>query len=360
MLSSPFRSPPPDEAALDRLHRVFAPPPPDVSPPAAWPTDPDAPFLSLFPEHVRSAGPANQFPEHMRPADPVDRSPEHMRPADPADRVPARVWPALPADRLPSDDFPGGLSRPDLALRRLPEAAPEPGRVRAGAKHRWDPARAGAEAAGSGEDNAASPLPGRAAFDPGRRGLRALAAVAALVVAIAAYLAWQARPTAEPAPEPEPAVVSGAPRPSVPASPVSLVVAVTGRVRKPGLVWLPPGSRVADAIEAAGGVLPDTDLSTVNLARKVTDGELVAVAVPGLPAAGAPDAGGGGAAAGPVNLNTATLGQLDALPGVGPVLAQRILDHRARHGAFRGVGDLRQVEGIGDAKFAQLKDLVTV
>ncbi|MEV4412608.1 ComEA family DNA-binding protein [Catellatospora sp. NPDC049609] len=205
-----------------------------------------------------------------------------------------------------------------------------------------------------------SALPGRGAFDPGRRGLRALAAVAALVVAIAAYLAWQARPSTEPAPEPA-VVQPDAPRPSAQASPQSLVVAVTGRVRKPGLVRLPPGARVADAIEAAGGVLPDTDLSAVNLARKVTDGELIAVAVPGLPAAGAAgDTGNGAAAGGPVNLNTATLAQLDALPGVGPVLAQRILDYRARHGEFRSVGDLRQVEGIGESKFAQLKDLVTV
>lgn len=202
-------------------------------------------------------------------------------------------------------------------------------------------------------------LPGRGAFDPGRRGLRALAAVAALVVAIAAYLAWQARPSAEPVPEPA-AVAPDAPRPSVVSSPQSLVVAVTGRVRKPGLVRLAPGARVADAIEAAGGVLPDTDLSAVNLARKVADGELIAVAVPGLPAAGEVGGDGGPAAGGLVNLNTATLAQLDALPGVGPVLAQRILDHRARHGEFRGVGDLRQVEGIGESKYAQLKDLVTV
>ncbi|WP_212845520.1 ComEA family DNA-binding protein [Catellatospora sp. IY07-71] len=218
---------------------------------------------------------------------------------------------------------------------------------------------------GSGRvENAADPappsaLPGRGAFDPGRRGLRALAAVAALVVALAAYLAWQARPARDPVPEPA-VVVPDAPRPSAQASPQALVVAVTGRVRKPGLVRLPPGSRVADAIEAAGGVLPGTDLSTVNLARKVTDGELIAVAVPGLPAAGAPGGDGGPATGGLVNLNTATLAQLDALPGVGPVLAQRILDHRARHGEFRTIGDLRQVEGIGESKFAQLKDLVTV
>jgi competence protein ComEA len=142
-----------------------------------------------------------------------------------------------------------------------------------------------------------------------------------------------------------------------PSAPALLVVAVTGRVRRPGLVRLAAGARVADAIEAAGGVLPGTDLSAVNVARKVVDGELIAIAVPGLPAAGAPAQAGGSAQ---VNLNTATLAQLDALPGVGPVLAQRILDHRARHGDFRSVSDLRQVEGIGEAKYEQLKDLVVV
>jgi competence protein ComEA len=140
------------------------------------------------------------------------------------------------------------------------------------------------------------------------------------------------------------------------------VVAVAGKVRRPGLVRLPPGARVADAIEAAGGLLPGTDLATVNLARKVADGELIVVGVP----APAPPAAGSAGPAGPaapgdkVNLNTATLAQLDTLPGVGPVLAQRILGYRTNHGGFRSVTDLRQVDGIGDSRFEQLKDLVTV
>jgi len=135
-------------------------------------------------------------------------------------------------------------------------------------------------------------------------------------------------------------------------------------VRKPGLVRLPAGARVADAIEAAGGVLPDTDLSFVNLARKVVDGELIVVGVtppPGVagPAGGAAGTPPGGPAA-LVNLNTASLAELQTLPGIGAVLAQRILDYRTKHGQFRSVDELRQVEGIGDAKFAQLKDRVTV
>jgi competence protein ComEA len=214
-------------------------------------------------------------------------------------------------------------------------------------------------AAQTGPPALSKPLPGVGAFDPGRRGLKALAVVAALVVAVAAYLAWQARPQAEAVPSV--VVDSGAPAGPAggsPSAPAVLVVAVTGRVKQPGLVRVPAGSRVADAIDAAGGVLPGTDLSAVNLARKVSDGELIAIGVPGVPAAG-----GAGDVAGPgskVNLNTATLAQLDALPGVGPVLAQRILDYRTRRGAFKSVGDLRQVEGIGDSKFEQIKDLVTV
>ncbi|HYN92893.1 MAG TPA: ComEA family DNA-binding protein, partial [Pilimelia sp.] len=144
-----------------------------------------------------------------------------------------------------------------------------------------------------------------------------------------------------------------------------LVVAVTGKVHRPGLVRLPPGARVADAVEAAGGLRAGADVQFLNLARKVSDGELIAVGVtppPGvaLPGGAAPAARTAGGPPGKVNLNTATLAELDALPGVGPVLAQRILDHRARDGAYRAVSDLREVDGIGEARFEQLRDLVTV
>jgi competence protein ComEA len=102
----------------------------------------------------------------------------------------------------------------------------------------------------------------------------------------------------------------------------------------------------------------------LNLARKLTDGELVAVGVPGAPAGGGEAPTGGdpaaGGAAGPVDLNTATLAQLDTLPGVGPVLAQRILDWRTAHGQFASVDQLGDVPGIGESRMAQLRDLVTV
>ncbi len=185
-----------------------------------------------------------------------------------------------------------------------------------------------------------------AAFDPGRRGVRALAIVAAVVVCVAAFFAWRARPHATPVPT---AVASTSIAPSVPAT---VVVAVNGRVRKPGLVRLASGSRVADAIDAAGGVLPDTDLTSLNLARKVVDGELIVVGAPPVPAAGAPG--------GQINLNTATLAELQMLPGIGAVLAQRILDYRTAHGQFQSVNELRQIDGIGTATFDKLKDKVTV
>ncbi|WP_442929916.1 helix-hairpin-helix domain-containing protein [Micromonospora sp. WMMC241] len=219
-----------------------------------------------------------------------------------------------------------------------------------------------------------SRLPGPGAFDPGRRGVRALAAVAALVVLVAAVWAWRSRPTAEPvrpvapageAPAGAATQAAGVVTEAAPAASTGqVVVAVAGKVRRPGLVRLPAGARLADAVEAAGGALPGVDVALLNPARKVTDGELILVGVtaPPGPVAPGPAAGGapGGPAAGPVNLNTATLAQLDALPGVGPVLAQRILDHREQHGGFRSVSDLRQVEGIGDARYEQLKELVTV
>jgi competence protein ComEA len=162
-----------------------------------------------------------------------------------------------------------------------------------------------------------------------------------VVVLGAAYFVWQARPRAEPVVAPAVSAAS--------AMPVQLVVAVSGHVVRPGLVRLPVGARVADAIEAAGGVLPGTDLSTVNLARKLTDGELIAVGV---------DAGS--TPGGKVNLNSASLAQLDSLPGVGPVLAQRIIDFRTKHGGFHSINDLRQVDGIGEETFARLKELVTL
>jgi competence protein ComEA len=195
-----------------------------------------------------------------------------------------------------------------------------------------------------------------AALDPGRRAVRALGVLAVVVTVVVGFLVWRARPQAEPVVDTAASAVTATAAPSAPG----IVVAVTGRVQRPGLVRLPHGARVADAIEAAGGVLPGTDLGYLNLARKVVDGELLAIGVsppPGVPGAGATP---GGTAGGLINLNTATVAELDTLPGVGPVLAQRIVDHRTRTGGFKSVDELRKIEGVGDARFEQIKDLVTV
>ncbi|MEU4626092.1 ComEA family DNA-binding protein [Actinoplanes sp. NPDC023801] len=193
------------------------------------------------------------------------------------------------------------------------------------------------------------------AFDPGRPGVRAMAAVAVVVVLVAAFLAWRSRPRVDPIAA---GSVSVAPSPGPghgPGAGAEIVVAVGGKVRKPGLVRLAPGARVADALTAAGGAEPGVDVAMLNLARKVVDGELIMVGAAAPSGQSAPGASGG-----LVNLNTATLAELDTLPGVGPVLAQRILDARDAQGGFRGISDLRKVEGIGDSRYEQLKELVTV
>jgi competence protein ComEA len=146
----------------------------------------------------------------------------------------------------------------------------------------------------------------------------------------------------------------------------AIVVHVAGAVATPGVVELPPGSRVIDAVEAAGGAVADADLDRLNLAAKVADGERVLVqrvgdpasaAAGGEPTAGSEDAG---SAPGLVNLNTATQRDLEELPGIGPVLAGAIVDERERRGGFRSVQELRDVDGIGEKRFADLADLVTV
>ncbi|MEK6275024.1 MAG: helix-hairpin-helix domain-containing protein [Actinomycetota bacterium] len=132
-----------------------------------------------------------------------------------------------------------------------------------------------------------------------------------------------------------------------------LVVHVVGAVHRPGLYHLSQGSRVADAVKRAGGSTRRADLSLVNLAAPLADG--IQVVVPVKAAAG--EAGATAATQGPVHLNIATLEQLDALPGVGPVTAQKILDYRQKNGAFTSVEDLDAIPGIGPARIEQLRDV---
>lgn len=145
----------------------------------------------------------------------------------------------------------------------------------------------------------------------------------------------------------------------------AVVVHVVGQVLAPGVVDLPAGSRVAEAIDAAGGAAPEADLGAVNLARVVTDGEQIHVPRPGEAAPAPPVADGGGAAPGEgdpelVDLNTADVAALDELPGIGPVLAARIVEWREANGPFGSVEDLGEVTGIGPSLLADLRPRVRV
>lgn len=240
------------------------------------------------------------------------------------------------------------------------------------------------------------PAPGWRAklrWDPGRRGLIALGL--AVVVIVAATGWWLAAahpaalpinavgdgpagtPTASGAPSAigQPTVGTASPLPAVTPEPpavasasASVVVDIAGKVRRPGVYTLPTGARVYDALRAAGGVRRHAGTLALNLAAPLLDGEQIvvgapAVAVPtaaGLPPVNVASSGAATGSTAPVDLNTATLDQLEALPGVGPVLGQNILDWRAAHRQFTSVDQLRDVSGIGDVRLAQLRPLVTV
>lgn len=195
-----------------------------------------------------------------------------------------------------------------------------------------------------------------------RRSMRAVVALVCAAGLIAGWMWWQGRPRA----------VAMAPTLTASGSPVAgtdpaagvvggdvvggeVVVHVLGAVRRPGLLRLPAGARVDDAIKAAGGVRTPKALASVNLARALVDGEQIVVAADGAPAQGE------GAGAGPgVGLNSASASDFESLPGVGPVLAQRIVDWRTANGSFRSIDELGEVAGIGDSILEQLRPLVHV
>lgn len=160
------------------------------------------------------------------------------------------------------------------------------------------------------------------------------------------------------APEASTAVSSSGP--SIGGTPATITVHAAGAVARPGIYALPAAARVADLVAAAGGAAPEADLDQVNLAAKVADAERVYLPRKGEPPPPAEGAAAGGQPAGPLDLNTATPDQLDALPGVGPATAQAILQFRSRNGRFRSVDDLLDVRGIGPAKLEVLRPLVKV
>ncbi|KOG63347.1 hypothetical protein ADK77_24225 [Streptomyces antibioticus] len=207
-----------------------------------------------------------------------------------------------------------------------------------------------------------------------RRGVVALAVVLVAAAVFAVQHFWAGRPQEVSAPQ----VVrdqapfgkkgegaTAAPAVGTSATPgAEIVVDISGKVRKPGIRRLPAGARVADALRAAGGVRPGVSTEGLNRARFLVDGEQVVVGTPAgaaaqpAPAAGPLTGSTGTGPPAPVSLNTATAEQLDTLPGVGPVLAQHIIDYRTQHGGFRSVDELREVNGIGDRRFTDLRDLV--
>lgn len=180
-----------------------------------------------------------------------------------------------------------------------------------------------------------------------------LVGVAVLVAAVGlsvTILSW---------PESEPAATAPVTAPAASeAAPKTIVVSVAGAVKEPGIVELPEGSRVADAIEAAGGLADGAELGFLNLARVVADGDLVAV--PEAGSSQAPSTGGGQSGGGLVNINVAGAEELDALNGIGPVLAERIIAYREANGSFQSVDELSEVSGIGSALLEQLREQVTL
>ncbi|MFG1792361.1 helix-hairpin-helix domain-containing protein [Nocardia sp. NPDC049149] len=232
-------------------------------------------------------------------------------------------------------------------------------------------------------------------FDPGRRGVRTLLVVGVVATVVAGVVVFRERPVALPVPPlaavpttttpaaaklssalPSAAAAPGAtPQPHAAAPPATeLVISVVGLVQHTGLVRLPAGSRVADALTAAGGPQPGADLTGLNMAQPLIDGDQVLVGPPGqtpgpprlgsttINATGRPTTHPSGPATPPgrVNLNAATESELDALPGVGPITAKAIITWRTSHGRFTDITQLGQVDGIGPARLARLRDLVQI
>lgn len=249
--------------------------------------------------------------------------------------------------------------RPGRAEVPVPVAVPFPGRhARARGDRGWGRLTAALE------DKVPPAFAARVSLRPPH-----VVALAVLLLAAVAATAWWTSaatpdavpvPVAEVSPGPEPvATPERSVAAGVPGAAADVVVDVAGKVRRPGVATLPAGSRVIDALKRAGGARHGVDLSTLNLARVLVDGEQILVGetpVGGLAGAVPPASG----SATLVNLNTSTLDQLDALPGVGPVTARKILDWRTAHGRFSTVDELLEVDGIGAKTFAEIAPHVTL
>ncbi|MDO8145363.1 MULTISPECIES: helix-hairpin-helix domain-containing protein [unclassified Isoptericola] len=285
--------------------------------------------------------------------------------------------PDLPDDRL--DPAAGRREALRAALATPPDTAAPDELVERLRSRRSAGHVAAAYSAAHGHPVDLEPAPGRSRWALAGPAGTAAAAVLLLVAVIAAAVALWPRETLEPLPVPAATAAPAAPvapggdgssdRTDPAAAPPpgaddpgpAVVVHVIGQVAAPGLVTVPAGSRVADAVEAAGGAGPEADLTALNLARPVVDGEQVHVPAPGEePLVADPPAGGSGADAGPVPLNTADAVALTALPGVGPVLADRIVAWRDEHGPFSRLDELTEVSGIGPVLLEGLRDRVVL
>lgn len=234
----------------------------------------------------------------------------------------------------------------DLGRIQAAVVVPEPGR------------HARASAAASGRVQA---LRDRIPWSPAYLGV--VAVLAAVGLAVVAWSVLHAAPeqiVAPPSGAATPMLVAATPTAAAVGA-REVVIDVAGKVRRPGVATLPPGSRVVDAIRHAGGARRGVDLSSLNLARLLVDGEQILVGVPAAPgaAAGAVSSSAPGPGA-LVNLNTATPDQLDGLPGVGPVTAGKIVDWRTEHGSFTSVDELLDVDGIGTKTLEELAPHVTL
>ena len=177
-----------------------------------------------------------------------------------------------------------------------------------------------------------------------------------LTVGIAGFYFLNSRPSMQPALAPD--LTQGMVQEKFSESPVDLIINVAGKVNNPGVYQLPQGSRVIDAIKAAGNQRNGVDISDINLARILVDGEQILV--------GSPKPSSGKAATkkitidNPLDINRATIRQLDTLPGIGPVTAQRIIDYRTKVGRINSVDELKKISGLGGAKFEEIKSLLRV